>query len=381
MAFFNRLGVIAAAAVILSQTAAQAALTKEEEGVSLQVILRDLNTTDWNRRSAIERILSERKAEAADALVNALDSSDPVVQANAAEIMSRLSGNWDFVISDKGLATILGIIRAARQDKVQVSLVNVLGHIGPRNARIQETLIELLSRDGTVSVRSACANALSQLIREEKTKDALPAVRILCKTLTGDLSPHVRSAAASALSQSHALPEVAVPALTAAIDDNYRQVRNSAIQAISRYGVKGQAAVPKVIEILQSESDLSIQQACIRTLQAIGRDDPEAVKALLECLDDPQLQSYALSHMSQMGATAAHAVPKLISIVETGSDNNKRIQAARVLAQLGPSAQSALPALEKIKDQAVDAGLKTSVEDAIRRISHANGSAAPHLIR
>ncbi|HEY9786052.1 MAG TPA: hypothetical protein V6D17_11660, partial [Candidatus Obscuribacterales bacterium] len=98
-----------ATAVLLSQTASYGALALNDESASISTLLKGLNTQDWQRRNEVEQILNKRKGEAAEALVNALDSGDPVVQENAADILDRMSGNWDFIISDRGLATILGI--------------------------------------------------------------------------------------------------------------------------------------------------------------------------------------------------------------------------------------------------------------------------------
>ena len=209
-----------AISMVLSQSASYAAMARDDDGRSINSLLRDLNTQDYSRKNEIERILGERKSESGEMLINALDNSDPIVQGNAAEILEHLSGNWDFVVSNRGLATILGIMKAAHAPTVQAHLVRVIGNVGPRNPQIQETLIYVLTKDGDVSVRSAAANALSNLVREEKPLDAEVAVKALCTALNGDLSPHVRSAAASALSQTNVLPEIAVPAITQALDDN-----------------------------------------------------------------------------------------------------------------------------------------------------------------
>lgn len=373
MPLMRKIGMTAACAILVAQSATFAALARDEDRPSIQTLLKELNTQDWTRRNEIERLLNERKAEAAEALVDALDSSDPAVQANAAEYLDRLSSNWEFVVSDKGLATILGITKATRNEKMQSHLIGTLGHIGPRNDQIQETLIALISKSNAASVKNACANALSALIREEKAKSAEPAVKALANLLQSDPSPHVRSAAANALSQCHALPDVVVPALIKAVDDNYRQVRTSAAQALGQYGVRSRDAIPKLLELFKSETDTGIRQTCMYSLQAIGRGNPEVVKVVIDSLDDPQMESYALSYISSFGADAAPAVPKLLSIVESNQNLNTRINAARALAQIGPAAKSAMPSLEKLNEATKSTSINSYIQEAIRRISALDG--------
>src|SRR5882672_6254344 len=98
-------------ASIVSQSAALSAYGNDDHRFSLQTVLRSLGAQDWQRRQEIERLLNEHKAEAPTILTNALDSADPEVQKNASELLSRMSSNWEFVISDRALATIIVILK------------------------------------------------------------------------------------------------------------------------------------------------------------------------------------------------------------------------------------------------------------------------------
>ncbi|MBC7997034.1 MAG: hypothetical protein IAF58_03780, partial [Leptolyngbya sp.] len=103
----------------LSCREASAAYGKDDRVMSLQTALRTLTPQDWARRQEVEKMLNENKAKAAVALTNALDSGDPQVQKNAADILLRMSGSQDFIIQDKALASMISILKASHNVEVK----------------------------------------------------------------------------------------------------------------------------------------------------------------------------------------------------------------------------------------------------------------------
>ncbi len=351
-----------------SQNAALAAYGNDDHRFSLQTVLRSLGAHDWQRRQEVEKLLNEHKSEAPTILTNALDSADPEVQKNASEMLSRMSNNWEFVINDRALATIIAILKSSHSSQVRSNLVRVIGNIGPRNERLQPIILEMMKKDEDVSVRSAAADSLANFMREEKAAQAEEAVKVMCYCLKNDISPHVRRAVAHAMGNLPSPSELVMAALIEAMNDNYKQVRNAASSSISRFGIRAKAAVPHLLKMYDDEKEWGSRQQILSSLVQIDRKNPKVVEAVVSALDDPQLMHSALSYLQQLGVDAAPAVPRLIKILEPENNINVRVQSANTLGAIGPKAQSALPTLTKLSETA-DGNLKTSVDSAIRRIS------------
>ncbi len=362
---------IAALTVLGLQNAAFAAYGNEDHRFSLQSVLRSLGAQDWQRRQDIERLLNEHKSEAPTILTNALDSADPEVQKNASELLSRMSHNWEFVISDRSLATIIAILKNTHSSPVKCNLVRVIGNIGPRNEHLQPIILDIIKKDEDVAVRSAAADALANFMREEKATQAEEAMKIMCYCLKNDISPHVRRAVAQSLGNLQSPSSTVISALVVAMDDNYKQVRTTAGTSLSRFGPRAKPALPQLLKLYNDEKDWGTRQQTLSALIQIDKKNPKVVDALVEALDDQPLMHFALSYLQQLGVDAAPAVPRLIKILEPENNNNVRMQIANTLGAIGPKAQSALPTLNKLSETS-DGSLKSSVDNAIRRIT-ANG--------
>lgn len=349
-----------------SPNAALAAYGNDDHRFSLQSVLRSLGSQDYQRRQEIERLLNERKSEAPTILTNALDSADPEVQKNASELLARMSHNWEFVINDRSLATIIVILKNSHVSQVKCNLVRVIGHVGPRHEHLQSIILDLLKKDEDVSVRSAAADALTNFSREEKPAQAAEAVKVMTHCLKNDISPHVRRSVAQAMGN---LPpsDGVVAALVEAMDDNYKQVRTAAGMSLSRFGVRAKQAIPHLLKVYNEEFDMHTRQQTLSAMIQIDKKNVKVVEAMVVALDDPQLMHTALNYLQQLGGDAAPAVPRLIKILESENNINVRVQTANTLGAIGPKAQSVLPALNKLSETS-DGMLKNSLDSAIRRI-------------
>lgn len=357
-------------ASLIAQSFAIAAYAGEDR-LSMGTILRLLGggdrSNDWQRRQDAERLLNDHKAEATTLLTNALDNPDPEVQKNASELLSRLTSNWEFVVSEHSLATILGILKSSHSSVVKCNLVRTVGHIGPRNDKLQPLLLDILKNDPDASVRSASADAIATFMREEKPAAASDAVKSMCYCLKSDISPHVRRSIAQAMGNLPGPSDEVIDALSNAMNDNYKQVRTTASSALSRFGSRAKQAMPLLFKMFEEEKDWPARQQTLNAMVQIDKKNPKVIAAIILALDEQHLASTAMVYLQQLGGEAAPAVPRLIKILETDSNIHLRAQSANTLGSIGPAAQKALPALNKYASTD-DVNLRNSIDNAIRRI-------------
>lgn len=237
---------------------------------------------------------------AVPALIRAL----PQARGRAQAAFARLLG-------DSRSAEVVPVLISALRDEetvVRRASAFALGRIGPRAAAAVPALMTVLS-DPQPRVRSAAVRGLRRL--GPRAKEALPrAVRLL-----KDEDRMVRSGAAGLLAEfSDRQTRFAVPALIAALGDDYTYVRTRSAEALASIGPSAQAAVRPLIKILdRASSDRADLIAAGRALAQIDRE--AAIAPLIRTLS---------SRFAYV-----------------------RSQTARTLGQLGPKATAALPALER----------------------------------
>jgi len=344
-----------------------------EDKLSAPMILRLLgasdnqNGNDWHRRQEVERLLNDYKAEAPALLTNALDSTDPEVQKNASELLPRMSSSWEFVISDDSLATILGILKSSRVPAVKCNLVRTIGHVGPRNDKLQPILLDYVKNDSDASVRTAAADAIAGFLREEKPSSAGEAVKGMCNALKSDISPHVRRSIAQSMGNLPGPSDEVISALIHAMDDNYKQVRTSACSALARFGARSKAALPILLKMFEEEKDWPARQQTLNAMVQIEKKSPKVIEAMIVALDEPHLASTSMIYLQQLREDAVPAVSRLVKLLESDDNLHIRVQAANTLGSIGPAAKKALPALSKCSSTS-DAALRSSIDIAIRKI-------------
>src|SRR5690606_31286497 len=113
-------------------------------------------------------------------------------------------------------------------------------------------------------------------------------------------------------------------------------VRSAAVRALGQYRVEAKIAVPKMIEMLRTEHDSSIQSTLVYTLKNVDGDNELIIAEYIKLLDVPNLRGTIVQYLSQYGEKAKNAVPKLIEIVETDNSYQKRY-AVRALGEIGAS--------------------------------------------
>jgi HEAT repeat protein len=137
----------------------------------------------------------------------------------------------------------------------------------------------------------------------------------------------------------------AVPVL---IDLTRCDSANVRVQAISILARLKQDAFPATDALLTllADPDIYVRQTAARALGEIHPDDPRVVPALLEKLAGDE-KATAIRPLSEYGANAKAAVPRLIELLENDPDPNLQWEAARTLGKIGPDAQAAIPSLIK----------------------------------
>ncbi len=171
--------------------------------------------------------------------------------------------------------------------------------------------------------------------------DALPAVPALIKSLQrGREEDQVN--AAEALGRLGPTAAEATQPLFVALESSAWKVRRAAARALGHLQVR--AAVPRLIQHLESDPGRWVRRAAGESLGEIGKPAcPALVKLLTH--QDTAVRVRATRALGYMGPAAAAAVPVLASCLES---REVREQAAKALGAIGPAARSATKALLRV---------------------------------
>jgi len=222
-------------------------------------------------------------------------------------------------------------VPAVPADPVERSLLRetireVVTELSPQQQT--QVLIRLL-RDGGNQVRSPAMEVLQRL-----GKPAAASAAVFAE-MTRNEDAHVRGSSVRALGEM-AGPD-ALPFLLESLKDGNKNVRHSAVLALSQIGP---AAVPRLVEALQEGSGSVASHAAL----ALGRiGDPAAVPALIGALADRATCHNATRALGAIGGT--EAVRALIEALES-EYKGARQGAVNALGQLGDS--RAVPALVRL---------------------------------
>ena len=113
-------------------------------------------------------------------------------------------------------------------------------------------------------------------------------------------------------------------------------VRYSAFGGLSRLGTGAPGVAPILIGLVQrTNEDLSLRQAAIMTLEALG-PQPETIEALGQLLrdGDVHIRQEAASALARLGPPAKKALPQLQAALNDG-DAEVRVRAAIALKNIG----------------------------------------------
>jgi HEAT repeat protein len=260
-------------------------------------------------------------------------------------------------------------------------------------------LIEAL-KDKELQVQQATAYGL-RLVRAEPK-----ALVMALQPYARDEKPIVRRGVAGALAKCG--PE-ALPLLLPAAQDAEASVRQQALQSIQTVVQKAPAAaaaaLPTLTKALQDESP-AVRFAAV---QALSRSGPDAVRPLLEALEDKdvKVRAYAAAGLIPLKPEAKTVLPTLVkrlkkepdvivrqsilrtlgklgpeavaALTETLKDQEAVVQMAALIAlgQIGPDAKSALPAMKELAQKADDPRIRSG---AVANLAKLGPEAVPVLV-
>lgn len=298
------------------------------------------------------------------------------------------------VAIDRLIAILNSNCRIALADRV----ARALGDIGCADQRVKTALTNLwLIPVHSHSNQVQVAIALCKLRIE-----ARGLLKYLTATLVSSRDSSLRKSAAEALAWCSKTDLDVVPALTAALHDEDEEVRKLAERAMNTLRLtppkaiqlcaqqlkdsahaetalrkSGQAAVPALIEALDSKEPLAREKAS-RTLGSIGELANEAAPALEYVLRDKQLEvrlaaAKGLWNVSKKGDAVVPVLAELLTgktFPNPDAPDARRVfyqSVIEALCRIGQSAKAAIPALtRKAKDE--NRLIRESAQRALREI-------------
>ncbi len=265
--------------------------------------------------------LAAAQAHSIEPLVRALHSADPQMRATAGKALRELG------VGARGALPDLIAALADEYQQVRAGAAAALGGIGPE-ARTAVHALRYTLYDEHRFVRSWGALALAEIGR-----DAYYAAPDLIRMLATDRANlRGRAWCADALPRVEAAPELAVPALTAALQDESHEVRSVAVLSLEKYGEPARSAVPALTRALQDEHwNVRGNAAC-----ALGDLGGEAqVPDLITALEDeaPYVRGCAAEGLGELGPLASHALPYLVEATRD-PDEHVRQRASQALERV-----------------------------------------------
>jgi len=240
---------------------------------------------------------------------------------------------------DVVVPVLVRIVRG-RDDNLRYQAVEALSRMGSKAAAAVPDLVQLL-REGDDGYRHVVLAALGSI--GPAARDALPHVQGMLSgesiqtrlwahyaaaKITEQSPAHVaalvkalhsedinRHLAALVLGTLNAEPELAVPALRGALEDEGRVVRYAA-EALGKFGTVAEPSVSKLLELARHE-DAQVRRSAVEALSRISADD-HVVQSIAERLGDPGRSARVV---------AAEALARL------SSDSKLALQALRVAAR------------------------------------------------
>jgi HEAT repeat protein len=243
--------------------------TDEEHFGSLLVALE--KDPDRSVRVAAAEALGEagvRSKTIVAALARSLNDKELEVRLAACKAIARVD-------TDNPVAVIfLKELLADQDEKIRERAVFLLGLFGPAAGPAVPDLIRLIDS----SEEDICLYAIDSLgAIGPRANEALPAI----KEQLRDSETSRRLAAAKALWRIHRDPE-AIQAFIEALKDEADSCRKSAAQALAEVGVPGEAAIPRLSELLNDPST-EVQKTAREALDVVtGKLAPKTAQPGLE---------------------------------------------------------------------------------------------------
>jgi len=268
----------------------------------------------------------------------------------------------------------IGYTRELLRVKELLERADVETHLWKRvkadpSPELAPVMVRLLQQSKEKSLRNLAAWALGRI--DVPPQLAMPALLAALH----DPSVEVRSNAAQSLAAvAPAGDPAVVPALLAQFEDDDPDVVRSAL--FSLRSLKGQlpdATVAPLLALLTHSPDKYLRHEAANVLQKIPDAASVTLGPLRTALRDPEeiVRNSAAVAIGAMGPAGAAAVPELIEALQDTRHGTRQF-AATALGQIGPAARDALPYLQRAAADA-DKWVRSEAESAIRRIGGSAG--------
>lgn len=365
----------------------------EGSGKSLEVALTTYLRDPDSSYQAMN-VLSEAGGKAVTLLIEKLEDEDLAAEKKAA--IARLIGYMD-----EGASRAAPQLRAfleSENDALRFGAAIALTRIATVDEKTAAVLLDGL-KNGDDDQRSNCADGLSEAPASDEVVAALFAA-------LDDTNDSVRYSAGSALrskirpkdvdqlEKQLADPEKATYVMgavsrlgdkAAQCTDELAKIIESnpdlADSAVYALGSMGEAAVPALAQIVDSDADVDVRSTALGTLGEQGEAAKPVEKQIVGCLDDESLtiRVRAAAALAALGNRDERLAGILVDGLADSGDGNNGWSATMGLQQLGEEAAPAVPRIIKLLDSE-DPEVAERAASALQRIGgETEGAAAAYL--
>ena len=299
--------------------------------------------------------IGEGATKAVPALIKALDDTEGIVTITAAEALGGI-----------GPAAIPSLLPKLDDPNLKVLMLNVVSAMGPGAADATEKLVSMLD-DKELDVRIETAVALAGIGPAAKKaapalvkrltdprytpraamayalakigeKDAIPALK---QTVQSD-DERLKLASAWALvtldPTNPGFAVAAVPALTAALDNEKSMVRQEAAEALAQIGAPAKSAVMPLMKLYAKDDNPDVRSTALYAIIEIDPTNENLGGIANQALSDqhPATRITAAYALGRMGADAKELAPNLKRMLRS-NNRVEKVVAAWALLNVAPS--------------------------------------------
>jgi HEAT repeat protein len=293
------------------------------------------------------------------------------------------------------LPSLRTMIKKGQGCEVLAIVAQAIFQIDPHDKQALPALIQMVEDDEPGPLGKAKTTVIMQLGPQDDK--APPMVTEIVETER--TRPIGKTAALAALRTLGPAASPAVGAITKALHDMHREIREDAAETLA--AVAGRKAVPPLMEQIRWEGSIGKRARAARrdseyyddelmilTIAAIfsrmGADAVEAVPLLASLLGAPlgdtdwdrdttgSRDQRLLADLGAMGPAAKDAVPDMIQVLSRhhfADDDELRRAAAEALGRIGPAAAAALPKLRQVAADDPEEEVRQAARDAVRKIA------------
>jgi HEAT repeat protein len=339
-----------------------------DDNVRLRKVLKILTEDKQPKRREAAALALELFAREKGVLVALTDALQKDTSADVRRAAAQVLGQ----IGEDARTTIPALGEALRQDKssaVREAAARALGgKMVPHSKTAAVALGEALA-DPDGAVRAAAAESLKDL-----GVDARPALRPLLSVLKDPKAGRFTQIyAIQALSRFETAAGDVVPALLASFADPAAApgVHAAAAEALARLGPEATKAAPALAAVLKDvKAPAALRRACAVALLRVGADAGTAWPAAKVALNDPDasLRTQAIRLAGSLGKDEPEAVKALLRRCTDENNVEARLAAIQELGHLGAAAKEAAPVLRTIARNDGRASVREAAEAALKSI-------------